>query len=318
MIVCNVEGSTDRPCNVLQTPSLGISNILNQMKPGQIKLNYYKGVVLLEGRLSLLQHLFSAAKSRVMSRRLMRAPRRGKGQTLLLELWLFHTVLHPNPQSVAQSDLSGIRVIHTARLSGIEMKSRAVKVTNSCDLFEQVFRQMSQMRLIFRGPGRRRCVQTAHLEWVKAPACSLEEFSSLPLTLQRVNHSRWPYCLREAFIASSCCWKLDFPPGAPLREIQVSYRSWQRQRLGTKSLSSGGKRGHFTILSTWGHVIDSPSSAEPGWFIIKPLQSWSTINTPDWPPVTKCTNTSVFCQLSHSSRAGRFGTKIKSRSFSQF
>lgn len=120
---------------------------------------------------------------------------------------------------------------------------------------------------------------------------TFNELKLLLVNLKSSIRSLWPCSVliilsdriacEKCFIASSCCWKLDSPPGGLVGEAQVSYQSWRRQWLGTQSVSWGGKRGHFTIPGTWGHVIYSPSSAELGRFIIKPLQLWSAINTPD-------------------------------------
>lgn len=253
-----------------------------------------------------------------MNHRLIWALRRGKGQTLALGPRLFHTALCANPQSVAQSDLSGNGVVHTAQLSGIVMKLHAVKVktffhcknTGVTSLNTSPIICNSHPEVNHKGVWVRLwCIQPAYFQWVTASACSLKDFNwppaPLPPALQRVNHSLWTYCLREVFIASSCVENLILLPVDRYEEYKCLISSdGGNELVPSQSVYhwQGGKRGHFTILSTWGHVIDLPSSAVRSRFIIKPLQLWSTINSPDWPRVTKCTtnnlgtNILVFCQ----------------------
>lgn len=174
-----------------------------------------KGVVLFEGRLSRLQHLFSAAKPREMNHRLIWALRRGKGQTLALGLRLFRTSPCANPQSVAQSDLSGIRVIHAARLSGIEMKSHTVKVKNP-------FCRRENTRATYLNSSAVRC-SSLYPEAKSSGGlggdsvyrlCTFHELKLLLVNLKRSIRSLRPCCVLIILSDRMACERCLLPPRA--------------------------------------------------------------------------------------------------------
>lgn len=234
-----------------------------------------------------------------------------RGQTLALGPRLLHTALCANPQSVAQSDLSGNGVVHTAQLNEVARSEIEDLFPTVRTLVRLTWTPLPSyataiLRPIVRGSGWGCGVYSQHT------------FNELQLLLVHLKTSIGSLLLylrpcsvliilyeREVFIASSCVENLILLPADRYEEYKCLISSDGGNELAPSQSVyhwQGGKWGQFTILSTWGHVIALPSSAVRSRFIIKPLQLWSTINSPDWPRVTKCTtnnlgtNILVFCQ----------------------